>query len=141
MMYLQDVKHVDVIAPQSVVTTPVTGVFDTLGYDQVDIIVSLAPDSNIPTTLTIAEGDTTSAYTNITACVGGGVGGWTLLTAGDTAASQFIHFQGRMGGRKRYLQVTLTNDGARLCSVLGIGSRAVIQPNTSTLRNATLVTF
>lgn len=115
MMPLQNVKTVSVIKPQSVATNATaTGVIDRLGYDEVAINVHLdtaAATSSNPAVLKVGEGDTSTAFTDITALVGDGQGGFTIPAA-DTSAPQIIRLNLDARARKRYLQVSLTSAGA-----------------------------
>jgi hypothetical protein len=94
-------------APTSAQTT--TAVIDTLGYDFVSVGVSFStvalttPDL----TLKIGEGDTTSAFTDISALTGGT--GFTIPAPNtNTSVANTMQFDIDTRTRKRYLQLSYT---------------------------------
>lgn len=90
---------------------------DTIGFDHASIDVVFEPvaaagtNSAVCTTLKLQQGDTTNSYSDITAFVGGGAGGFTIPT-GATAGNA-IRFDVDLRGKKRYLNldVALTTSG------------------------------
>ena len=84
---------------------------DTLGYDHASVTVARA--SNASTTfasvLKVEESDSSgSGYSNVTALVGGGTGGFTIPTVSDTAATSVVKMDIDTKAKKRYLKVTAT---------------------------------
>ena len=71
---MQAAKQVIVLDQESVTNgATATGVVDTLGFDRlmVDLITSTSNAvSNNPSVLKLAEGDTTSAFTNVSGATG-----------------------------------------------------------------------
>lgn len=106
-------KAVIAIAPASTTNgATVTGSIDTLGYDFVSIDVYQATSNNTTnkfSTCKISHSDTTDAtnYSDITALVGGGAGGFTIPAA-DTSNPQLYKFNVDTKKTKRYLKVSLT---------------------------------
>ena len=146
MIYAQNTVHETIINPQSIGTTAVTGVIDTLGYDHVEILAMLDTAATSVTigTLKLAEGDTTSAYTDITEFTGGtNTGNFTLPTGPGTAAGtgQIIVFDVDKRKRKRYLRVSLANSAGRLSCVTANLSRGREVPNSATERGAAVVVY
>ena len=146
MIYAQNTAHLTVINPQSVGTTAVTGVIDTWSHDHVEILTMLdtAATSVTITTLKLSEGDTTSAYTDITEFTGGtATGNFTLPTGPGTAAGtgQIIVFDVDKRKRKRYLRVSLANSAGRLSCVTANLSRSRQVPNTDDERGAEVVVY
>lgn len=105
-------KSVLVISPTSTTNgATTTGRIDMLGYDFAVINVCTTTSnstSNNVATLALAEGDTTSAFTNITAFVGDGAGGFTIPTAKTGVDSIIAQMRVDMRGRKRYLQLSVS---------------------------------
>jgi len=96
-------------APDS--TQSHTAVIDTLGYDRVSIGVgfSTVAATTPEITLKLGEGDTTSAFTDITEAVAGGVGGFTKPTPPtNTSVANTMQFDVDTRHRKRYLLLTVT---------------------------------
>ena len=87
---------------------------DTLGFDYASIDVVFEPvaaagtNSSVAVALKLQEGDTTSSYSDITAFVGGGTGGFTIPTPSDSTSANVVRFDVDMRGRKRYLNVYAT---------------------------------
>lgn len=145
MIYSAAMKHGVIIKPQSIGTTAVTGIIDTLGAAQAQILAVLdtAATSVTITTLKVSEGDTTSAFTDITEFTGGtNTGNFTLPTGPGTgtATGQIVGFDIDLRKRKRYLQVSLANSAARLSSVVANLDRLATKPTDASGRGlATLV--
>jgi hypothetical protein len=85
-----------------------TGAIDTLGYDfmTVDVITTTSNDTtNNPSVLVLGDGDTTSAYTNISGTVGDT--DWTIPAA-VTQGNWGVKFNVDLRGVKRYVQVSVS---------------------------------
>lgn len=85
----------------------VTGSLDTLGYDYVVVNIATSTSDSTSNNLSvcnIAEGDTTSAYTNITGLVGDT--DWTVAAANTSSYSLVAQARIDMRGRKRYLKLS-----------------------------------
>jgi len=88
-----------------------TAVIDTLGYDRVSVGVgfSTVAETTPEITLKLGEGDTTSSFTDITAAVAGGVGGFTKpVPPTNTSVANTMQFDVDTRHRKRYLLLTVT---------------------------------
>lgn len=113
-----------------------THAIDTLGYAyaSIDIVfeASTATTDDVANALKLGEGDSTTAYTDITAFVGGGSGGFTIPGTSDTSAANIVRFNLDLRGRKRHLQVSATPAFAtRVVSVARLG-KAHVGPVTAT---------
>lgn len=144
MIHSQNTKHTTLINPQSVGTTAVTGVIDTLGLNHLEVLALLdtAATTVTITTLKLAEGDTTSAYTDITEFTGGtATGNFTLPVGPGTAAGtgQIIALDVDLRKRKRYLRVSLANSAGRLSTVKATGTRLAESPITDAARGCAVV--
>ena len=87
-----------------------SGIIDTLGYDfaEIDVIATSSNDTtNNPSVLKIGEGDTTSAFTNVSGAVGDT--DFTIPNCYTNTASDFkVKFSVHCRARKRYLQVSVS---------------------------------
>lgn len=120
MIHAQNSKAVNVILPQSIGTTVVTGVLDTLGYDyaSVEFVKDTAVASSVVTTMKLTEGDTTSAYSAIAKFTNGTATGNFVPAVPSTSGTGQIHkFHVDLRKRKRHLLVSLASTTARLCAV------------------------
>ncbi len=107
---------------------------DTLGYDHASIVVARA--SNASTTfasvLKVEESDSSgSGYSNVTALVGGGTGGFTIPTVSDTAATSLVKMDVDCRGKKRYLKVSATPNTAVNVSIQARLSRGEVAPSSA----------
>lgn len=141
MIHARNTKVVNVIAPQSIGTTEVTGTIDLLGYDHCAINVhqAAAATTVTVTSLGVSEADSGTEYTAIAALTGGtNTGNFTLPTASGTDTVDLIRFDVNRAGRKRYLKVTLANSAARISAVTAELSKARVAPNSATARGLSL---
>ena len=89
---------------------------DTLGYAYVSVDVCQEAWGNAGytsqaafTVLKLEESDLSgSAYSNVTAFVGGGTGGFTIPTPSSTSADVVVRMDIDCRGKKRYLKLTAT---------------------------------
>lgn len=113
MMPLQNTASVVVVKPQSLSAAgTATGIIDCLGVDSVAVDVALdsqAATSTNPAVMKLGEGDTTTAFTDITRFVGDGVGGFVIPPTVTTTSLVRLNVDVR--ARKRYLQLSMTNGG------------------------------
>jgi len=106
-------KTILAISPTSVTNAATaTGSIDTLGahFATIDVTETTADVvSNSPSVLKISESDITDStgYSDITALVGGGAGGFTIGND-STTAQNLRKFNVDLRGRKRYLKVTVS---------------------------------
>jgi hypothetical protein len=92
-----------------------TLVIDTLGYGYVSVDVCQEAWTNAGytsqaayTVLKVEESDNNSSYSNVTAFVGGGAGGFTIPTPTATAGDVVVRMDLDLRGHKRYLKLTAT---------------------------------
>lgn len=88
---------------------------DTLGYAYVSVDVCQEAFANAGytsqaafTVLKLEESDNNSSYSNVTAFVGGGTGGFTIPTPSSTSADVVVRMDVDVRGKKRYLKITAT---------------------------------
>ena len=125
MFPLQAASGQALIKPQSVASSAtVTGVLDTLGYDEVKVCVLLdssASTSNNPSTLSLSESDDLTTYTAITGMTGDATDDFTI-PAVSASLPTVVDLNVDMRARKRYLKCTLTPGGATMI----VGATAVL---------------
>jgi hypothetical protein len=107
MIYAQTTKKKSIIVPQSVTASATTsGLIDTIDYDYAEFTVhmdSAATESNIPTELTISDGDTSTAFTAISALASSG--DITIPTAVSSAVGNLFVVGVDLLKRKRWLRL------------------------------------
>lgn len=126
----QNTKKVIMVLPQAIGTDSVTGQVDCKGWDYctIDVIGQTAAAGDVMTTLKIGQGDTTSAFTDISGAVGGTD---FTIPAPNTSTGDIISFEVDTKTKKRYLQLTMVGDATtRLTAVTATLSRGE-QPATS----------
>ena len=106
---------------------------DTLGYDHASVTVLRAANANtvFASVLRVAESDDNSSYTNVTALVGGGVGGFTIPTVANTAQPSVVKLDVDTRSKKRYLRVSVTPTTAVNVALSARLSRAEVGPTTA----------
>jgi hypothetical protein len=131
MNHLESTKTVAKLGTADTTTAQTfTHSIDTLGFDYASIDVvfeaNAATTNSVATALKLGQGDTTNSYTDITAFVGGGTGGFTIPTTSLTDASNVVRFNLDMRGKRRYLQVSATPIAATVvASVVRLGKAEV----------------
>ena len=97
-----------------------SGIIDTLGYDYAEIDVIATSSNNVtnnPSVLKIGEGDTTSAFTNVSGLVGDT--DFTIPNCYTNTASDYkVKFGVDLRGRKRYLQVSVSPVTTQIISAI-----------------------
>ena len=139
MIHAQNAKKGVIVIPQSVATNATaSGSFDCLGYEyaEVDVILdTAAATSNNPATVTLYEGDTSTAFTAIAAFTGDDTTNGFTIPAADTSVAVIYGMFVDLRKRKRYLKLALTTAGAaQICGATYRLSRADEAPNTATER-------
>ena len=92
-----------------------TMTIDTLGYEYVSLDVCQEAWGNAGytsqaafTVLKLADSEDNSSYSDVTAFVGGGTGGFTIPTPTATAGDVVVRMDVDCRGKKRYLKLTAT---------------------------------
>ena len=136
MVHAQNDKVVAEVPSAAVgATATATLTIDTLGYDHASITVMRS--SNAATAfanvLAVAEGDTTSSYSNITALVAGGVGGFTVpaISAAGTNSASVVKLDVDTKARKRYLRVSYSPAATANVAITARLSRPEVAPETA----------
>jgi hypothetical protein len=145
MIHAQGMSEVLPVGPVAVTANAdSTGVVDCRGYDYLTLnvnISSAASTTNVPTTLKLSEGDTTSAYTDILAFTGGTAlstaVGWVWPTPCSTACQTFVRLHVDLHKRMRYIQATMRHTtNSILATISGNLSRAGQMPITAAMAGA-----
>jgi len=115
-------------------TATSTLTIDRLGYDHVS--VSAIRASNAATTfasvLKVEESDNNSDYTDVTALVGGGTGGFTIPAVSDTNSAAIVQMDIDCKAKKRYLKVSMTPGATATLGIVAGMSRAEVAPTDAT---------
>ncbi len=133
MIHAQNTKRVSLITPGSVATNAAaTATVSLAGWDYVEIVLHLATQtaSNVDTTMTVTEGDSTTYVTNADL---------TMTTvAPDTSNAQIYVWFLDARKRKKNLKITYEAVGAaRIASAHAILSRGEASPTTAAGRGIT----
>lgn len=146
MIEIQNTKAVQLVAPQTIGTTAVSGYVDTLGYDHLRVyyIGAAVATGALMSALKLQEGDTTTAFTDISGAVGGtaATGGFIIPTPTTSATDNIVFDVNLANARKRYVNISITGTATtRTTAVLGVLGRAAVTPNTDTLAGATDIIY
>lgn len=131
-----DFKQVIVVSQASTTNGgTASGNIDTLGYDYVTVDVITATSdstSNNPSVLKIAEADdtNTASFSDITALVGDGVGGFTIPAA-VTSGNWGVKLNCDLRHRKRYLKVSVSPTTTQVITVLANLTRGETAPTAA----------
>jgi hypothetical protein len=110
-----------------------TMTIDTVGYDHASVTVMRA--SNAATTfasvLKVEESDDNSSYSNVTALVGGGTGGFSIPAVSATGSVSVVKLDVDTKARKRYLKVSMTPSTAVNVAMTARLSRGEVSPETA----------
>lgn len=105
---------------------------DTKGYDHASVTVLRASNAStvFATSLKVEEGDTTSSYSDVTALVSGGVGGFTVpaIAASATGSASIVKLDIDTKAKKRYLKVSYAPGASAVVAIvarLGRGEDAI----------------
>ena len=129
MFPLQNCGSVAVIKAASVASSATsTGVIDTLGYDEVKVVVlldSAASTASNPAVLKLSESDDATTYTDITAFVGDATDGFTLPAVSATLPTVVeLNVDTRARGRYLKLSVTPSTSGAMVLGATAVLGKA-----------------
>jgi len=136
MIHSQNEKVVASVPTAAVgATSTATLTIDTLGYDAASIKVLRAGNAStvFANVLKVEEGDTTASYSNVTALVGGGTGGFDIPAASsDTDVTNIVKMDVDCRARSRYLKVSYTPGASATVGIVACLSRAEVSPENAT---------
>jgi hypothetical protein len=111
MIHAQNHKVVAEVPTAAVgATATATLTIDTIGFDHASLTVMRASNAStvFASVIKVEESDDNSAYTNVTALVGGGTGGFTIPAVSSTSATSILKMDIDTRAKKRYLKVSYT---------------------------------
>ena len=135
MLYSQNVKFIP-LAPASVANNATaTLIVDRKGFDEVSFCVlqAAASATTKPITLTIAEGDTTSAFTTISGYNGGTAATnspQTVEAPTSATACPPIILNVDCLGKKRFLRLQMTPGTTQVLGAVAVLGRPAIGPDS-----------
>jgi hypothetical protein len=114
-------------------TATSTLTIDRLGYDHVSVSAIRASNAStvFASVLKVEESDNNSDYTDVTALVGGGTGGFTIPAVSDTDAPAIVQMDIDCRARKRYLKVSMTPGASATLGIVAGMSRAEVAPTAA----------
>ena len=135
MLYSQNVKFIP-LAPASVASNATaTLIVDTKGYGEVSfcVVQATAAATTKPITLTIGEGDTTSAFTTISGYNGGTAATnspQTVEAPTSATACPPIILNVDCLGKKRFLRLQMTPGTTQVLGAVAVLGRPAIGPDS-----------
>ena len=135
MLYSQNVKFIP-LAPASIASNATaTLIVDTKGYGEVSfcVVQATAAATTKPITLTIGEGDTTSAFTTISGYNGGTAATnspQTVEAPTSATACPPIILNVDCLGKKRYLKFDMTPGTTQVLGAVAVLGRPAIGPDS-----------
>lgn len=142
MHHLQNCKVAQMVAPQTVGTSAVSGYVDTLGWDDLTVMYVGGPvaTGGVPGTLKLQEGDTTAAFTDISGTVGGT--SFTIPTPNTSTGDNVLFHVNLANNRKRYINATVTGTATtRTTNVVAVLSRGAVTPTSAATAGAGAAVF
>lgn len=111
-------------------TATSTLTIDRLGYDHVSVSAIRASNAStvFASVLKVEESDNNSDYTDVTALVGGGSGGFTIPAVSDTNSAAIVQMDIDCKAKKRYLKVSMTPGASATLGIVAGMSRAEVAP-------------
>jgi hypothetical protein len=114
-------------------TATSTLTIDRLGYDHVSVSAIRASNAStvFASVLKVEESDNDSDYTDVTALVGGGAGGFTIPVVSDTNSAAIVQMDIDCKAKKRYLKVSMTPGASATLGIVAGMSRAEVAPTNA----------
>jgi hypothetical protein len=133
MIHAQNHKVVAELPTAAVgATATATLTIDTLGYDHASVTVLRASNAStvFANVVKVEESDDNSSYSNVTALVGGGTGGFSIpaVSAAGTASAAILKLDIDTKAKKRYLKVSYTPGASATVAIVGRLGRAEESP-------------
>jgi hypothetical protein len=110
---------------------------DRIGYDHVSVSAIRAGNAStvFASVLKVEESDNNSDYTDVTALVGGGTGGFTIPAVADTNSAAIVQMDIDCRARKRYLKVSMTPGVTATLGIVAGLSKAEVAPTSAAEKN------
>jgi hypothetical protein len=121
-------------------TATATLTIDTLGYDHASVTVIRASNAStvFANAVKVEESDSSgSGYTDVTALVGGGTGGFAIpaIAASATGSASILKMDIDTKAKKRYLRVSYTPGASATVAIVGRLGRAEVSPENAAQAN------
>lgn len=125
----------DVPAAAIGATATATLTIDTIGYDHASVSVLRAANAStvFASVIKVEESDDNSSYSNVTALVGGGTGGFTIpaIAASATGSASILKLDVDTKAKKRYLKVSYTPGASATVAIVARLGRGEVSPETN----------
>lgn len=131
MIHSQNHKVVAEVPAAAVgATATATLTIDTIGYDHASVTVLRASNAStvFANAVKVEESDDNSSYSNVTALVGGGTGGFSIPAVSNTSSAAILKFDIDTRAKKRYLKVSYTPGASANVAIVGRLGRAEESP-------------
>lgn len=131
MIHAQNHKVVAELPTAAVgATATATLTIDTIGYDHLSMTVLRASNAStvFANVVKVEESDDNVSYTNVTALVGGGTGGFSIPAVSNTNAAAVMKMDIDTRAKKRYLKVSYTPGASANVAIVGRLGRAEESP-------------
>jgi len=115
-------------------TATATLTIDTLGYDHASITVLRASNAStvFANAVKVEESDSLSTgYSDVTALVGGGTGGFTIPAVSATGSAAVLKLDVDTKAKKRYLRVNYTPGASANVAIVARLGRAEVSPENA----------
>jgi len=115
-------------------TATSTLTIDRLGYDHVSVSAIRASNAStvFASVLKVEESDVSnSGFTDVTALVGGGSGGFTIPAVSATESAAIVQMDIDCKAKKRYLKVSMTPGASATLGIVAGMSRAEVAPTNA----------
>jgi hypothetical protein len=118
-------------------TATSTLTIDRIGFDHVSVSAIRASNAStvFASVLKVEESDDNSDYSDVTALVGGGTGGFTIPAVSDTNSAAIVQMDIDCRARKRYLKVSMTPGATATLGLVAGLSKAEVAPTTAAEKN------
>jgi len=122
MIHAQNHKVVAELPTAAVGATATASLtIDTIGYDHASVTVLRASNAStvFANVVKVEESDDNVSYTNVTALVGGGTGGFSIPAVSNTNAAAVMRMDIDTRAKKRYLKVSYTPGASANVAIVG----------------------
>jgi hypothetical protein len=119
-------------------TATATLTIDTLGYDHASVTVIRASNAStvFANAVKVEESDSSgSGYSDVTALVGGGTGGFAIPAVTATASAAVLKMDIDTKAKKRYLRVSYTPGASATVAIVGRLGRPEVSPENAAQAN------
>ena len=109
-------------------------VIDTIGYDHASVTVLRASNAStvFANAVSVEESDASgSGYSNVTALVGGGTGGFSIPAVSATGSAAILKLDVDTKARKRYLRVNYTPGASANVAIVARLGRGEVSPENA----------